>query len=165
MMKKEEQEMIEEQLRIEKQKKAQELEHQSRQVRQHPTPRVGKPKPKFGPLNPEDRPVVLPGGKRWRGPRDVYNERAIEETLNAQLEVIRGKAMGINFMKYEKPPVSLDHLQHSEVYKLIHDEEQTPLRRVELLTPVIAEEDYRERCRSRTPNIINHAKIPQQLQP
>ncbi|XP_062526914.1 uncharacterized protein LOC105841935 isoform X2 [Bombyx mori] len=71
----------------------------------------------------------------------------------------------INFMKYEKPPVSLDHLQHSEVYKLIHDEEQTPLRRVELLTPVIAEEDYRERCRSRTPNIINHAKIPQQLQP
>nr|XP_037869883.1 titin isoform X3 [Bombyx mori] len=50
----------------------------------------------------------------------------------------------INFMKYEKPPVSLDHLQHSEVYKLIHDEEQTPLRRVELLTPVIAEEDYRE---------------------
>ncbi|CAH0698332.1 unnamed protein product [Spodoptera exigua] len=50
----------------------------------------------------------------------------------------------INFMKYEKPPVSLDHLKHSEVYKLVHDMDQTPLKRVEMRTPVICEADYRE---------------------
>lgn len=47
-------------------------------------------------------------------------------------------------MKYEKPPVSLDHLQKSEVYKVVHNMDETPLKRVELLTPVIAEADYRE---------------------
>jgi hypothetical protein len=47
-------------------------------------------------------------------------------------------------MKYEKPPVSLDHLQQSEVYKMIHNMEQTPVKRVEMRTPAIAEADYRE---------------------
>lgn len=47
-------------------------------------------------------------------------------------------------MKYEKPPVSLDHLKNSETYKLVHDMDQPPLKRVEMLTPVIAEADYRE---------------------
>ncbi|KAJ0184372.1 hypothetical protein K1T71_000795 [Dendrolimus kikuchii] len=167
MMKREEEEMIEEQRRTEKQKKEilqAKLEQESRQLKQRPTPRVGKPKPVFGPLNP-DRPVVLPGGRRWRGPQDAYNEELIKETLTAQAELIQGKALGVNFMKYEKPPVSLEHLKNSEVYKLIHDMDETPLKRVELLTPVIAEADYRERCRSRTPNIIKPHNIPQQLMP
>lgn len=47
-------------------------------------------------------------------------------------------------MKYEKPPVNLDHLQNSATYKLIHNMEDTPLRRTDLLTPVVAEADYRE---------------------
>lgn len=47
-------------------------------------------------------------------------------------------------MKYEKPPLPLDHLQHSEVFKLIHNTEQTPQKPVELLGRVISEADYRE---------------------
>ncbi|KAL0809078.1 hypothetical protein ABMA28_012708 [Loxostege sticticalis] len=154
-LRKEEEEMLEEQRRIEKQKKEMmeqmRLEQESRQVKQRPTPRVGKPKPVFGPPEPVARPLVLPGGRKWRKPADAYNEQFIAETLSAQAELIQGKTKGINFMKYEKPPVSLDHLQHSDVYKLIHNMEQEPLKRVEMRTPVIAESDYREKCRSVTP--------------
>ncbi|KOB69346.1 Uncharacterized protein OBRU01_16935 [Operophtera brumata] len=46
-------------------------------------------------------------------------------------------------MKYEKPPVSLDHLQHSAVYRAVHEGAGAG-RRVDLLTPVVAEADYRE---------------------
>ncbi|KAJ0169440.1 hypothetical protein K1T71_015027 [Dendrolimus kikuchii] len=153
VMKREEEEMIEEQRRTEKQKK-----------------------PVFGPLNP-DRPVVLPGGRRWRGPQDAYNEELIKDDVGVAVDcwTVEGWFKyesdklpydeRVNFMKYEKPPVSLEHLKNSEVYKLIHDMDETPLRRVELLTPVIAEADYRERCRSRTPNIIKPHNIPQQLMP
>ncbi|XP_028156940.1 titin-like [Ostrinia furnacalis] len=154
-LRKEEEEMLEEQRRVEKQKKElmeqMRLEQESRQVKQRPTPRVGKPKPVFGNPEPQARPLVLPGGRRWRKPADAYNEAFIAETLSAQAEMIQGKTKGINFMKYEKPPVSLDHLQHSDVYKLIHNMEQEPPKRVEMRTPVIAEADYREKCRSVTP--------------
>ncbi|XP_063836074.1 golgin subfamily A member 6-like protein 22 [Ostrinia nubilalis] len=166
-LRREEEEMLEEQRRVEKQKKElmeqMRLEQESRQVKQRPTPRVGKPKPVFGNPEPQARPLVLPGGRRWRKPADAYNEAFIAETLSAQAEMIQGKTKGsyesdilpyderINFMKYEKPPVSLDHLQHSDVYKLIHNMEQEPPKRVEMRTPVIAEADYREKCRSVTP--------------
>ncbi|KAJ8706796.1 hypothetical protein PYW07_012874 [Mythimna separata] len=72
----------------------------------------------------------------------------------------------INFMKYQKPPVSLEHLKHSEVYKLIHDEDQMPPRKVEMRSPVMCEADYRERCRSMTPAVEKkHLQIPQQFHP
>ncbi|XP_061727013.1 titin-like isoform X5 [Cydia pomonella] len=141
------------------------LDQEARQLKQRPTPRVGKPKPVFGPLTPSERPVVLPGGRKWRKPKDAYNDAFIAETLTAQAELIQGKALGntyesvhlpyderVNFMKYEKPPITTDHLKNSEVYKLIHGMEQEPVKRVELLTPVIAEADYREKCRSVTPS-------------
>ncbi|XP_049884444.1 titin-like [Pectinophora gossypiella] len=160
-MKREEEAMLEEQRKMEKQKKElmeqARLEHESRQVKQRPTPRVGKPKPVFGPAVPQERPLVLPGGRKWRKPKDAFNEQLFAETFAAQTEVIAGKAEGfsyesvllpydprINFMKYEKPPVSLDHLKDSDVYKMIHNMEQTPAKRVEMLTPVMAEVDYRE---------------------
>ncbi|KAM3955257.1 LOW QUALITY PROTEIN: uncharacterized protein ACR2FA_010862 [Aphomia sociella] len=186
-LRKEEAEMLEEQRRIEKQKKEimeqMRQEQESRQIKQRPTPRVGKPKPVFGPSTPQERPLVLPGGRKWRGPKDAYNEQMFAETLSAQAELIQGKTKGlsyesvllpydnrINFMKYEKPPVSLDHLQHSDVYKLVHNMDQAPVKRVEMLTPVIAEADYRERCRSVSPCVggmqkEQHLNIPQQLQP
>ncbi|XP_063372028.1 golgin subfamily A member 6-like protein 25 isoform X8 [Cydia amplana] len=160
-MKREEQEILDEQRRIEKQKKELmadlQLDQEARQLKQRPTPRVGKPKPVFGPLTPSERPVVLPGGRKWRKPKDAYNDAFIAETLTAQAELIQGKALGntyesvhlpyderVNFMKYEKPPITTDHLKNSEVYKLIHGMEKEPVKRVELLTPVIAEADYRE---------------------
>ncbi|XP_072946974.1 uncharacterized protein Zasp67 isoform X1 [Epargyreus clarus] len=168
--KKQEEEMLAEQQKIEKQRKEvmqqMKLEHESRQVKQRPTPRVSKPKPMFGPPVPVNRPLVLPGGRKWRRPQDVYDEQMIAEMINAHSEVIQGKAMGINFMKYEKPPVSLDHLQRSEVYKVVHNLDETPLKRVETLTPVIAESDYRERVRSLSPfPSEQRVTIPPQLQP
>ncbi|XP_041983718.1 titin-like isoform X3 [Aricia agestis] len=145
----EEERIIEEQKKLEQQKKElieqMRIEQESRQVKQRSTPRVGKPRPMFGPPVPVERPVVLPGGRRWRKPEDAYNEQKINEALTAQAEVIKGKAIGVNFLKYEKPPVSLDHLQQSEVFKVVHNMDQKPLKQVELLTPVIAEADYRER--------------------
>ncbi|XP_048003088.1 titin-like [Leguminivora glycinivorella] len=129
------------------------LDQEARQLKQRPTPRVGKPKPAFGPLTPSERPVVLPGGRKWRKPKDAYNDAFIAETLTAQAEMIQGKALGVNFMKYEKPPITTDHLKNSEVYKLIHGMEQEPVKRVELLTPVIAEADYRE-----LPTELDHLK-------
>ncbi|XP_022832044.1 calponin homology domain-containing protein DDB_G0272472-like isoform X2 [Spodoptera litura] len=160
--------MTEEEIRNEKQRKEQaRIEHESRLVKQHPTPRASKPKRVFGPLDPDQTlAVVLPGGRRWRKTQDVYDEQMIKEMFETQSEVIKGNAIGINFMKYEKPPVSLDHLKHSEVYKLVHDMDQTPLKRVEMRTPVICEADYRERCRSMTPSAEKkHLQIPQQFHP
>ncbi|KAL4704368.1 hypothetical protein ACJJTC_013527 [Scirpophaga incertulas] len=97
-LRKEEEEMLEEQKRIEKQKKElmdqMRLEQESRQVKQRSTPRVGKPKPVFGPPVPQARPLVLPGGRKWRKPEDAYNEQFIAETLTAQAELIQGKTKG-----------------------------------------------------------------------
>jgi hypothetical protein len=70
------------------------LEHESRQLKQRPTPRAGAPRPAFGPPAPQVRPLVLPGGRKWRKPQDAYNEQFIAETLSAQAELIQGKTKG-----------------------------------------------------------------------
>ncbi|XP_050359933.1 uncharacterized protein LOC126779858 [Nymphalis io] len=101
-----------------------------------------KPTPMFGPAPPE-RPLILPGGRKWKKSRE-YDEELIQETLTAQAEVIKGNAIGVNFMKYQKPPKGLDHLQHSEVYKAIHNMDEARPKRVAMLMPSIAEADYRE---------------------
>ncbi|KPJ14045.1 Copper chaperone for superoxide dismutase [Papilio machaon] len=103
-----------------------------------------RPQQKFGWMKPEPRPIKLFGGRRWKRPGEEYTEEQIAETILAHSELIQGKTMGINFMKYEKPPIPLDHLQHSEVFKMIHNTEETPQKPVELLRTVIAEADYRE---------------------
>ncbi|XP_048480280.1 titin [Plutella xylostella] len=188
-LRREEDEMLEEMRRIEKQKKVarefikelmeqQQLDHESRQVKAHPTPRVGKPKPVFGPLTPQERPLVLPGGRKWRKPKDAFNEQLFAETLAAQVEIIQGTTKGcpfeseklpfdprINFMKYEKPPVSLEHLKESDVYKMVHNMDVGAGKRVDMLTPVVAECDYREKCRSMTPCHPKSTCMDQQLQP
>lgn len=52
----------------------------------------------------------------------------------------------VNFKKYAKPPMTLDHLKSSSVYKLIHDEEE-PVHGVQARAGVVlAESDYREVC-------------------
>ncbi|KPJ05368.1 hypothetical protein RR46_01313 [Papilio xuthus] len=121
------------------------------QQMQKPMAYINRPQQKFGWMKPEPRPIKLFGGRRWRRPGEEYTEEQIAETILANSELIQGKTMGINFMKYEKPPIPLDHLQNSEVYKMIHNTEQTAQKPVELLRTVIAEADYRERCRSLSP--------------
>ncbi|CAF4942867.1 unnamed protein product [Pieris macdunnoughi] len=83
-------------------------------------------------------------GKAWKKLEDANLEQMLSETMAAQAEVIKGNAIGVNFMKYEKPPPQLDHLQHSEVYKAIHEMDQKPLKKVEMLKPAIAASDYVE---------------------
>lgn len=73
------------------------VEQESRQLKHRATPRVGKPKPVFGPATPQERPLVLPGGRKWRKPKDAYNEAFIAETLTAQAEIIQGKAKGYSW--------------------------------------------------------------------
>lgn len=46
------------------------------------------------PLTPLPRPIVLPGGRKWRGPKDAYNEKFIAETLISQAEVLVGSTLG-----------------------------------------------------------------------
>lgn len=49
----------------------------------------------FGPLTPSsERPLVLPGGRRWYRPKDAYNDEFIAETLSAQAELITGTTLG-----------------------------------------------------------------------
>ncbi|CAG4969465.1 unnamed protein product [Colias eurytheme] len=106
-----------------------------------------------GPVIQEPARPVTP--KMWKK-LDTYDdanlEQVLSETLAAQAEVIQGKAIGVNFKKYEKPPPPLDHLQHSEVYKAIHEMDRKPLKKVELLKPAIAASDYVERLRSVSPS-------------
>lgn len=47
-----------------------------------------------GPLTPQGRPVVLPGGRRWRNERDAFNEDFIKEVISSQAELIAGNALG-----------------------------------------------------------------------
>lgn len=46
------------------------------------------------PLTPLPRPIILPGGRKWRGPKDAYNEKFIAETLISQAEVLVGSTLG-----------------------------------------------------------------------
>lgn len=52
---------------------------------------IGRP---MYPLTPLPRPIVLPGGRKWRGPKDAYNEKFIAETLISQAEVLVGSTLG-----------------------------------------------------------------------
>lgn len=43
---------------------------------------------------PVERPLVLPGGRKWRCPRDAYNEDYIAEVISSQAELINGSTLG-----------------------------------------------------------------------
>lgn len=51
-------------------------------------------KERGGPLTPQGRPVVLPGGRKWRNERDAFNEDFIKEVISSQAELIAGNALG-----------------------------------------------------------------------
>lgn len=43
---------------------------------------------------PLERPVVLPGGRKWRSPKDAFNESTIAEIISSQAELINGSNLG-----------------------------------------------------------------------
>jgi PDZ and LIM domain protein 5/6/7 len=47
-----------------------------------------KSKQSFGGLTPQERPIFLPGGRKWRNPRDAYNEDFIAEGGNRLLPFV-----------------------------------------------------------------------------
>lgn len=45
-------------------------------------------------LTPNERPLILPGGRKWRGPKDAYNEDSIAEIISSQAELLNGSILG-----------------------------------------------------------------------
>lgn len=98
----------------------------------------------FGPLVPAERPIYLPGGRKWRNAKDAFNEQFIAEVISSQAELIQGTTLGVNFLKYQKPEKDLSFIKNSDVYKLIHDQD-APKCGIELRPEmVLAEEDVRK---------------------
>ncbi|XP_037810182.1 translation initiation factor IF-2 isoform X2 [Lucilia sericata] len=138
---------MEEEQKLKKQKKYDVIEELEEHLERKSNPK--RSKRAFGPLTPaSDRPLVLPGGRRWYRPKDAYNDEFIAETLSAQAELITGTTLGVNFMKYQKPEKKID-LNRSEVYKVIHHLDRQPVRGIEVRPPVVpAEVDIRKSLHS-----------------
>ncbi|XP_034657426.1 nucleolar protein dao-5 isoform X2 [Drosophila subobscura] len=155
-----EQELSEEQS-FKKQKKHDVIEELEEHLVRKNNPR--RSKRAFGPLVPSsERPLVLPGGRRWYRPKDAYNDEFIAETLSAQAELITGSTLGcpyespllgydarVNFMKYQKPERKID-LNRSEVYKYLNPHlDRAPVRGIEVRAPLVAaESDIRQAVQS-----------------
>ncbi|KOX77914.1 hypothetical protein WN51_05800 [Melipona quadrifasciata] len=101
-------------------------------------------------LWPQAKQVELTLGRRWRCPNDFFNDEMIAEVLSSQAEVIRGRALGVNFKKYEKTNLpNYDHLMNSSVYKMIHKMDREPTRGIPARpAKVNAAEDIIERAKS-----------------
>ncbi|XP_064540076.1 putative uncharacterized protein DDB_G0271606 isoform X3 [Drosophila montana] len=140
-------EQLSEELCFKKQKKHNVIEELEEHLVRKNNPR--RSKRAFGPLTPSsERPLVLPGGRRWYRPKDAYNDEFIAETLSAQAELITGSTLGVNFMKYQKPERKID-LNRSEVYKIIHHLDRAPVRGIEVRAPLVAaESDIRQALQS-----------------
>ncbi|XP_076685570.1 uncharacterized protein LOC143377773 isoform X2 [Andrena cerasifolii] len=101
-------------------------------------------------LWPQAKQVELTLGRRWRCPNDFFNDEMIAEVLSSQAEVIRGRALGVNFKKYEKTNLpNYDHLMGSSVYKMIHKMDREPKKGIPARpAKVNAAEDIIERAKS-----------------
>ncbi|XP_076246686.1 uncharacterized protein LOC143186793 isoform X3 [Calliopsis andreniformis] len=99
-------------------------------------------------LWPQAKQVELTLGRRWRCPNDFFNDEMIAEVLSSQAEVIRGRALGVNFKKYEKTNLpNYDHLMNSSVYKMIHKMDREPKKGIPARpAKVNAAEDIIERA-------------------
>ncbi|KAK0171392.1 hypothetical protein PV328_009130 [Microctonus aethiopoides] len=98
-------------------------------------------------LWPQAKQLELTYGRRWRCPNDFFNDEMIAEVLSGQAEVIRGRALGVNFKKYEKEWLpNYDHLMNSSVYKMLHKLEREPKTGIPARPPKVpAAEDILER--------------------
>ncbi|XP_058804967.1 uncharacterized protein LOC131672052 [Phymastichus coffea] len=97
---------------------------------------------------PQAKQLELTYGRRWRCPNDFFNDEMIADVLSSQAEVIRGRALGVNFKKFEKANAlpNYDHLVNSSVYKMIHKMDAEPKKGIPARPPkVMAAEDIIER--------------------
>lgn len=106
----------------------------------------------FRGLQPQERPITLPGGRKWRNAKDAMNEEMIAEIISSQAELIMGSTLGVNFLKYQKPEKDLSFLKNSETYRTIHH--LTPVENgIEKRPAVVASCDDILKCAS--PNPLN----------
>ncbi|XP_024880261.1 glutamic acid-rich protein-like isoform X2 [Temnothorax curvispinosus] len=108
-------------------------------------------------LWPQAKQLELTQGRRWRCPNDFFNDEMIAEVLSSQAEVIRGKAMGVNFKKFEKTSLpNYDYLMNSSVYKMIHKMEREPKSGIPARPPKVnAAEDIIERVKSPALSVVD----------
>ena len=48
----------------------------------------------FRGLQPQERPIILPGGRKWKNPKDAMNDQLIAEIISSQAELIMGSTLG-----------------------------------------------------------------------
>lgn len=74
--------------------KAQKEDQQRKTIAESAAKNAKNAKSNNGPRTPQERPVVLPGGRKWRNPKDAYNEEFIAEIISSQAELITGSTLG-----------------------------------------------------------------------
>lgn len=65
---------------------------------------------------PRERPLVLPGGRKWYNPKDAFNEESIAEIISSQAELINGSTLGWLFTNLKKHIIFISHF-HSHHYR------------------------------------------------
>lgn len=48
----------------------------------------------FRGLQPQERPIILPGGRKWKNEKDAMNDELIAEIISSQAELIMGSTLG-----------------------------------------------------------------------
>jgi hypothetical protein len=51
----------------------------------------------FRGLQPAERPIILPGGRKWKNAKDAMNDELIAEIISSQAELIMGTTLGYVF--------------------------------------------------------------------
>ncbi|KAG5681342.1 hypothetical protein PVAND_010787 [Polypedilum vanderplanki] len=104
----------------------------------------------FRGLQPQERPIILPGGRKWKNPKDAMNDEMIAEIISSQAELVLGTTLGVNFLKYQKPEKDLSFLKNSETYRAIHH--MTPHENgIEKRPAMVASEEDILKCSSPNP--------------
>ncbi|CAG9802844.1 unnamed protein product [Chironomus riparius] len=120
----------------------------------------------FRGLQPQERPIILPGGRKWKNEKDAMNDELIAEIISSQAELIMGTTLGshhyespiltfddrVNFLKYQKPEKDLSFLKNSETYRQIHHMVQHE-NGIEKRPAMVAAEEDVLKCAS--PNPLN----------
>lgn len=96
-------------------------------------------KKKITPITPQRRPIVLPGGRMWRNPKDAEHEEFYQGILVAQADVLVGSTENVNYTKYMPPKIDMST---SEVYRLIHETEDSVKKKNE--EEILKEKNYCE---------------------
>ena len=48
----------------------------------------------FRGLQPQERPIFLPGGRKWKNAKDAMNDEMIAEIISSQAELVMGTTLG-----------------------------------------------------------------------